>query len=740
MQGHKKAVILWLPFGMFFLFVYAFLLVSFWPQPDTSPPLDPQNPDYTNAPTASDSKSNIEKLQAVAKNITGQKEENPSDKVENSSIVTFDSASSKQTFLANNNLQESDLEQIGNRQSYEVSTNQEKLNLPSGTKAQDNIQYFASATPNDPLHGSQYYPTLINLDDAWDTTTGDSGTVVAVIDNGFALSHEDMENRWYLNTAENGAGKDTNGVDDDGNGKIDDWRGWDFANGTEDNSPQAGTTNPTNFFVSHGTNTSGLIGATGNNSKGVASANWSAQIMPLQALRDTGSGTSTDVIAAIDYAVEQNADIISMSLGSNDSDPLMESALDDAITTGITVIAAAGNCGGTNYADQGCDYRGQMSYPARYDNVIAVGATDSDDERASFSSWGEEMDISAPGTGTIRTPTWSQSNGTTGYTTSASGTSISTPIISGVASLIKAENPAYTPAEVKTALENHASKTSQMNCQLQTQEIGRGRVDADASVTDDSVDLVYDDCKSALGSADFNGNGNDDIFWYGPGADSDLLWSGSKTKGNFAETSVNINGDYTPISGDFNGDGNSDIFWYGPGSGSDVIWFGTGTKGSFTSTSKSVSGNYTPVSGDFNGDGEGDILWYAPGSASDRIWYGTTTKGSFKSYSATINGTYIPLAGDFNDNTKDDIFWYGVGANSDRIWYGSVTKGKFVSVSENVTGTYDPVSGDFNGDGNSDIAWYGVGTDPDRLWYGRNTKGSWTSKAMTQSGTYTPIY
>lgn len=384
-------------------------------------------------------------------------------------IVVFENSESKSQFLKENNLDETKLEPISkNSKEYVVKTGDIESQV-DGVKTYDNLRYSALLTPNDPIY-PQWYTDKIKAPQAWDTTTGSSTITIAVIDTGFALNHEEMSGRWHLNSGENGSGKESNGVDDDGNGFVDDWRGWDFIYG--DNDPIAGSNNPNGSGVSHGTHTAGLVAATGNNNKGVASINWAAKIIPLQALGDSGSGFTSDIAEAIEYAVDQGADIISMSLGQSGADSFLKSKLDYAKNNGVLVIAASGN--------DGCDC---ILYPANYPQVLAVGATTSTDARASFSSFGGNLDVVAPGSGTLRTPTWTASNGTSAYTDgNIHGTSYATPIVAGLAGLIKGQDATLTHDELANAITDQADKVSGMNGQTWHEKYGYGRINARAGL------------------------------------------------------------------------------------------------------------------------------------------------------------------------------------------------------------------------------------------------------------------
>jgi subtilisin family serine protease len=395
------------------------------------------------------------------------------------SVVDIAQPQAKEEFVAENKLAESSLQAVPEAPNLYVSDKKvDELVVKEGDKIQvlPRRRYAITLTPNDPTP-SQWYTDKISAPFAWDSTTGGSSVKIAVIDTGFALSHEDMSSRWATNSGESGGGKETNGLDDDSNGKVDDWRGWDFAQ--SDNNPNAGSTNPSSSSAAHGTITSGLVGATGNNGIGVASVNWGAKILPVQALSDSGTGYTEDVALAIRYAVDQGAHIISMSLGTNATDPYVESALNYASANNVLVLAAAGN--------DGCNC---VLYPARYPAVIAVGATDSTDNRASFSSYGSSLDIMAPGSGSIRAPAWSSGNQTTAYSNNISGTSISTPIVAGAAGLVKTLNPSMTPSQLTAALVENADKLAGMGGQSRTDAYGYGRLNARASISNYRWQLV----------------------------------------------------------------------------------------------------------------------------------------------------------------------------------------------------------------------------------------------------------
>ncbi len=205
--------------------------------------------------------------------------------------------------------------------------------------------------------------------------------------------------------------------------------------------------------------------------------------MPLQALSDDGPGFTSDVAAAVYYAVENGADVINMSLGSNQADPAMLAATNYAYDNNVVVVAASGNCGtGT---ELGCeDYpAGHIGYPARNPNVISVGATDSANSRASFSSYGVALDVVAPGSGTINSPTWTAGNQTSLYSGALYGTSFASPFVASLAALIKAIRPDSSVQDITALILATAQKPTAMNNAPFTNQYGHGSIDAFKAVT-----------------------------------------------------------------------------------------------------------------------------------------------------------------------------------------------------------------------------------------------------------------
>ena len=290
------------------------------------------------------------------------------------------------------------------------------------------LVHAAVITPSDPAWASQYGPVKIQAPQAWEITTGSISVTLAVIDTGIDLNHPDLASQIWQNPGETPA----NGVDDDGDGYVDDWRGWDFVNG--DNQPQDDS--------GHGTHVAGIAAAAGDNNTGIAGIAWNVRLMPLKVLDRSGEGTNTDLALALRWAADHHADIINLSLGDSNPDPVMEEAVDYAYAHGVTVVAAAGNSSSSG-----------VLYPAVYTNTIAVAATDSSNRVAGFSSYGPEVDLAAPGVG-IYSTYWNIFSGST-YGT-LSGTSMAAPHVAGVAALLAGLPQFNSPDTIRLALESTA--------------------------------------------------------------------------------------------------------------------------------------------------------------------------------------------------------------------------------------------------------------------------------------------
>lgn len=312
------------------------------------------------------------------------------------------------------------------------------------------------SVPNDPWFSQQWAHDLTQATAAWNKTTGSSNVVVALIDSGVDLDHPDLAANIWTNSGETPG----NGRDDDHNGFVDDVHGWDFIN--NDNDPDD------DMF--HGTHCAGIIAGVGNNEIGVTGVTWHSKIMVLKAGTAYGSLPMSAIIDALYYAVDNGADIVSMSFGGSAPTDEEYDAIQYAHSKGLLLVAAAGNNANSN-----------PTYPASFPEVIAVSATDAADNPAFFTSYGNWVDVSAPGLSLLSTFL----NGT--YAP-CSGTSMACPYVAGLSALIWSEFPHLSRDGVRSQLQN---TTDDLGTPGFDSYYGWGRVNAKWAVdhTSPSCDL-----------------------------------------------------------------------------------------------------------------------------------------------------------------------------------------------------------------------------------------------------------
>ena len=331
--------------------------------------------------------------------------------------------------------------------------------------------------PNDPKFGELYglrntgqggatAGADIHATAAWEVTTGSKAVVVGIIDTGVDYTHPDIAPNYWTNPGESGTdaeGKDrrSNGIDDDRNGFVDDWRGWNFVD--HNNNPMDDN--------EHGTHVAGTIGAKGNDGIGIVGVNWDVSIVGLKFLGSGGSGSLEDAVKAIEYATGLGVTLTSNSWGGGGFSETMKGAIEAAGAKGILFVAAAGNESANNDTDP--------HFPASYSlpNVISVAATDDRDQLASFSCFGATtVHLGAPGVDIM-------SSFPGGKYGKLSGTSMATPHVSGAAALVKAAFPNATFAEIKARLVN----TADLVPALDGKTISGGRLNVANALVDDQI-------------------------------------------------------------------------------------------------------------------------------------------------------------------------------------------------------------------------------------------------------------
>jgi len=650
--------------------------------------------------------------------------------------------------------------------------------IPDQTRSINN--YIISANnfsiPNDSLFSNQWdfhntgqtggTPDAdIDAPEAWAISTGSDNIVVAVIDTGVLYTHIDLSSNIWNNTGE----IPDNGIDDDGNGYIDDIRGWDFVN--RDNDPIDDK--------DHGTHVSGTIGAVGNNTLGVAGVNWQVKIMPLKVFDRLGYGSTSDAILAVQYANAKGASVISNSWGGPDYSQALKDAIDGSPAV---VVCAAGNGNGNNNDN----YDNNTVYPASYTstNIISVAATDHNDTLALYSNIGlNSVDLAAPGTSILST----YYDGNYAYMT---GTSMATPHVSGVAALVKAVNPSLTSEQIK----NIILSTVDVKSSLSGKVASGGRLNAykavsaalpnanfTSNVTSGTAPLPvkFNDTSTGVGISawewDFNNDTiidsryqNPEYTYFLPGnytVNLTVTTNGrrdSRVKTGYISVATNMKSDisvfrngmwyldmnnngvydggvdtvysfgapgWTPVVGDWNATGHTNIGvtngqqWY-------LDWNGNGSFNSVTDRMYSFGApGWTPLVGDWNNDGKTDI-----GVTNSQQWYldmnnnGVYDGGVDMVYSFGAPG-WTPVVGDWNATGHTNI-----GVTNGQQWYLDWNgDGSFNSVTDRMYSFgapgWTPVVGDWNATGYTNI-----GVTNGQQWYlDWNGNGTWDGALVDRS-------
>jgi RHS repeat-associated protein len=361
---------------------------------------------------------------------------------------------------------------------------------PNYLLTKDAVQ-TGEVTPDDPRFAEQWalkntgqsggaVAADVHAPTAWQQTTGALRTVVAVIDGGIDFTHPDLQNNAWVNPRERAA----NNRDDDRDGFVDDLNGWDWI--TDSAAVHDGQ--------GHGTAVAGIIAAEGNNGIGMTGVMWQASLMSLRVLDETGTGDVASAVEAIDYAVAHGAHVINCSWGMDEQSFILRDAIARAAQHDVVVVASAGN--------KGRDLDQQPYYPASFNlsNVVAVAASDNFDQLAAWSSFGAKtVAVAAPGADILTT----QPGGS--YTT-VSGTSAATPLVAGIAGLVKTLRPALNAAEVRAVIMEGARRVAGLNGKV----AAGGVADATGALAMLAGNGPNGGVGNGNGNGGNNGNGNGD--------------------------------------------------------------------------------------------------------------------------------------------------------------------------------------------------------------------------------------
>lgn len=361
--------------------------------------------------------------------------------------------------------------------------NIKKLQFPGIDYIQPNYLNEMFMQPNDPLYSEQQ----INFENcqlpaAWNITTGNDQIIVAIVDSGINFDHPDLQGNLYYNQDE----IPNDGIDNDGNGYIDDWCGWDFVDAPELSSIGTGDflnrDNDASDDLFHGTHVAGIIAADTNNGEGIAGVSWHSRILPVRSgfttnIAGAGYLQDDDAAAGLIYAADQGADIINVSWGDVNYSPIIADACQYAYEKGCLIVAAAGN--------SSVSINRQIMYPAKLSVTLAIGAVDAHRELASFSCVGPELDAVAPGSFILSTFSQEQP-----YQT-LSGTSMAAPFAAGCLANLLSIEPGLDLAEIKLRL---ASTSIDLGTAGYDEFYGNGLLDAEALISGESefyVEIEY---------------------------------------------------------------------------------------------------------------------------------------------------------------------------------------------------------------------------------------------------------
>ncbi|MDG1950470.1 MAG: S8 family serine peptidase [bacterium] len=575
-------------------------------------------------------------------------------------------------------------------------------------------------TPDDEFLDEQWYLETIDAYAAWDMETGDGSVVVAILDTGVDLDHPDLESNIWVNDGEIAG----DGIDNDGNGYVDDVNGYDFID--EDGTPIP--TDDGDFdigAVSHGTVIAGIIGAVGDNDEGIAGINWDVQLMSVRILDNQGAGNSSLAYQGVNYAIENGADVINLSFTGFDIDQNLRSSLEDAYEAGIVVVAAMGN------SDHGINIDHQAIFPACYgeradeDWILGVAATDDADERSTFSNFGAECtDISAPGediySAIYQDDDWEEVS--EGYYQSGwSGTSMAAPMVAGAAALLKSAHHSLTPNNIKSILRLSVDPVTATGAA--SGKMGAGRLNLatalslapsfvdDEDTADSSSEGAATESRSSYRIAVAPESG-------GPPTVKVFDNSGSEVITSFNAYDENFSGGVRLTMGDVDGDGVEEIVTV-PATGSShvrVFSLEGEEKGSFFAFEETLSSGLYVATGDTDGDGVEEIAVSTDEGGGARVAVfeldGTVSEDSFSPYADFTGKRSVRVAlGDVDGDGTDEIIT-SLGSGHEPLIRVHEPDGEFVSEFHAYASSYQEgvfvASGDLDGDGDDEIV---TGTD-----------------------------
>ena len=367
--------------------------------------------------------------------------------------------------------------------------------------------------PNDTLQHKQYYLNLIEAFKAWNINKGDTNVVIGIVDTGVDVDHADLKGSFHYNYAD-----PINGIDDDNDGYVDNFLGWNTADNTND-------VNLGSF--GHGVNVAGIASATTDNVTGISGTGFSCQILPVRI--DDAVGRLVGAYEGIVYAADHGADIINCSWGGYHSSEYGQDIIDYATSKGVLVVAAVGN-----------DTTERTFFPAGYENVLSVGASEQQDLKKYSSNYGYWVDVFAPGEAmyTLNSIGGYQING---------GTSMASPVVAGVAGLVKSHFPLLSPLQIAHKIISTADNIEHLNDVNLKDKIGSGRVNAFRALTENNLPGIEMHAVNLTDKEDDLFNPGDSIFvfasftnYLSPAGNVSIELTGNNSYFEFVKSTVSL--------------------------------------------------------------------------------------------------------------------------------------------------------------------------------------------------------
>lgn len=562
-----------------------------------------------------------------------------------------------------------------------------------------NYTYHIAIEPNDVYYTQQIYLSSIQANLAWNHTIGSRAVVIAVIDSGVDIDHPDLKNNIWRNLDE----LPNNGIDDDRNGYIDDYNGWDFIADSPDPKPKFGQSY-SYLGINHGTIVAGVIAAQGNNHRGVTGVTWHSKIMPLRVLDSTGTGNTLDVAKAIDYAVANGADIINLSFVGSGRSITLQQAIQRANQAGVLVVAAAGN-----EVDRGLDMTNQPRYPVCHDGgfgsnwVIGVGSVDKRNHLASFSNYGKCIDLVAPGVGIFST-LYKNNHGikfNRSYGGYWSGTSVSAPQVSGVAALIKSLRPDLSLKELKEIILSSTDNIEHLNLAYKG-KLGQGKLNAYKAVANAQriVSQVEHSKDNLITGAGQSGGPHIRVF------------EGIQVKSQFFAFEDYKRFGVKVATHDFNHDGRAEIIAFA--NSGEQPWvkiydFQGRLQNQFLAFDKTMHAGLNVAAGDLNNDGSEEIIVVAESNHLPLVKIfdlNGQLKHSFYAFNPYFKGGLSLAVADVNSDGFDEII-IGTGPGTPALIkifnYQGELISQFMPYQVNYMRGVQVAAGDIDGDGLTEI-------------------------------------